>query len=290
MSWSYGDHFDITDLLVYFNQNRTIMKELVPWISADFMNNSIARLAIQSEADSSARVPEVGQHPFRFDDGCRYKNDVVSKAKIGEILIVLSPSSVAGIWEVARNRGTNVKRRGRLHNGDASHESNANATRTNSSPINQFLKEYWELDKALLICKEVGYNCSKSKVSKEVGKMYLFVQKIAANTLDGFPADEEEYNSDFLHRLSEVDALMSSVNWTKYLLKTVPAIHHSYIINDPIVIAEKAQQETINSILLSTRKEVIVNYAMLLYILSWIEYMDDKYRTIVEARVGHVSL
>ncbi|EYB97631.1 hypothetical protein Y032_0139g2131 [Ancylostoma ceylanicum] len=46
----------------------------------------------------------------------------------------------------------------------------------------------------------------------------------------------------------------------------------------------------INSILLSTRKEVIVNYAMLLYILSWIEYMDDKYRTIVEARVGHVSL
>ncbi|EYB97610.1 hypothetical protein Y032_0139g2121 [Ancylostoma ceylanicum] len=46
MSWSYGDHFDITDLLVYFNQNRTIMKELVPWISADFMNNSIARLAV----------------------------------------------------------------------------------------------------------------------------------------------------------------------------------------------------------------------------------------------------
>ncbi|EYC05845.1 hypothetical protein Y032_0080g1397 [Ancylostoma ceylanicum] len=75
------------------------------------------------------------------------------------------------------------------------------------------------------------------------------------------------------------------VNWTKYLLKTVPAIHHSYIINDPIVIAAKTQQETINSILLSTRKEVIVNYAMLLYTLSWIEYMDEKYRGVVKARV-----
>ncbi|EYB81376.1 hypothetical protein Y032_0385g422 [Ancylostoma ceylanicum] len=74
------------------------------------------------------------------------------------------------------------------------------------------------------------------------------------------------------------------VNWTKYLLKTVPAIHHSYIINDPIVIAAKTQQETINSILLSTRKEVIVNYAMLLYALSWTEYMDEKYQEIVQGK------
>ncbi|EYC05846.1 hypothetical protein Y032_0080g1397 [Ancylostoma ceylanicum] len=84
---------------------------------------------------------------------------------------------------------------------------------------------------------------------------------------------------------SVVHRFVCKVNWTKYLLKTVPAIHHSYIINDPIVIAAKTQQETINSILLSTRKEVIVNYAMLLYTLSWIEYMDEKYRGVVKARV-----
>ncbi|EYC34358.1 hypothetical protein Y032_0001g377 [Ancylostoma ceylanicum] len=75
------------------------------------------------------------------------------------------------------------------------------------------------------------------------------------------------------------------VNWTKYLLKTVPAIHHSYIINDPIVIAEKTQQKMINYILMSTPKKVIVNYAMLLYTLSWIEFMDEKYQKIVEALV-----
>ncbi|EYC34359.1 hypothetical protein Y032_0001g377 [Ancylostoma ceylanicum] len=78
---------------------------------------------------------------------------------------------------------------------------------------------------------------------------------------------------------------LDAVNWTKYLLKTVPAIHHSYIINDPIVIAEKTQQKMINYILMSTPKKVIVNYAMLLYTLSWIEFMDEKYQKIVEALV-----
>ncbi|EPB70276.1 hypothetical protein ANCCEY_10631 [Ancylostoma ceylanicum] len=190
------------------------MKELVPWISADWMNNSIARLAF---------IP--------------------------------NPSI---LYQVTGNDGTVAM--------DAK----------------KFIKTFGEL--ALLICEEVGHNCSESEISKEVAEIYLFVVKIFNSTTEEYQAEEKKYNSIFLHRLSEVDALVSSVNWTKYLLKTVPAIHHSYIINDPIVIAAKTQQETINSILLSTRKEVIVNYAMLLYTLSWIEYMDEKYRGVVKAR------
>ncbi|EYC05852.1 hypothetical protein Y032_0080g1400 [Ancylostoma ceylanicum] len=139
-SWSYGDHFDITDLLVYFNQNRTIMKELVPWISADWMNNSIARLAF---------IP--------------------------------NPSI---LYQVTGNDGTVAM--------DAK----------------KFIKTFGEL--ALLICEEVGHNCSESEISKEVAEIYLFVVKIFNSTTEEYQAEEKKYNSIFLHRLSEVDALVSS--------------------------------------------------------------------------------
>lgn len=38
----------------------------------------------------------------------------------------------------------------------------------------------------------------------------------------------------------------------------------------------------VDIILLTTRKEVIVNYVMLLYTLSWVEFMDEKYRKILK--------
>ncbi|EYB81373.1 hypothetical protein Y032_0385g421 [Ancylostoma ceylanicum] len=140
-SWSYGYHFDITDLLVYFNQNRTIMRELVPYISLDWMDNSVARLTFIPDQSVLKKLLGIGQ------------NDAIDPGK--------------------------------------------------------FLKAFGQL--ALLICEEVGHNCSAGEVSEELKEMYLFVQKISANTTKDSLADEKNYNSIFLHRLSEVDALVSSV-------------------------------------------------------------------------------
>ncbi|EYB81371.1 hypothetical protein Y032_0385g421 [Ancylostoma ceylanicum] len=144
-SWSYGYHFDITDLLVYFNQNRTIMRELVPYISLDWMDNSVARLTFIPDQSVLKKLLGIGQ------------NDAIDPGK--------------------------------------------------------FLKAFGQL--ALLICEEVGHNCSAGEVSEELKEMYLFVQKISANTTKDSLADEKNYNSIFLHRLSEVDALVSSVVYDK---------------------------------------------------------------------------
>ncbi|RCN33998.1 hypothetical protein ANCCAN_20156 [Ancylostoma caninum] len=57
--------------------------------------------------------------------------------------------------------------------------------------------------------------------------------------IPNFATEEEFFSSLYMH-LSEVDALSTAVNWTKYFLHTVPSTHHTYILKDPVVIANKA--------------------------------------------------
>ncbi|KIH65084.1 hypothetical protein ANCDUO_04596 [Ancylostoma duodenale] len=45
-SWSYGDDFDLTDLLAYFNKNGTVTNVLVPHIGTDLSNSSRARIFV----------------------------------------------------------------------------------------------------------------------------------------------------------------------------------------------------------------------------------------------------
>ncbi|KAL6736511.1 hypothetical protein Aduo_006856 [Ancylostoma duodenale] len=183
-SSSYGDDFDLTDLLTYFNQNRTVTKELVPSIRLDKWNRSSARL------------------------------------------------------------------------------------------------------QTLLICEETGRNCNSSNVRKDVEEVFSLMQRIYTAMPSSFKAKfistHDSNKSIFHHRLSELDAISTSVNWTKYLLKLAPDSHRFYIVSDPVIIAEIESFQEIDQILLTTRKEVIVNYVMLFYVLSWVEFMDGKYRDVFE--------
>lgn len=47
-SWSDGTILDLTDLLTYFNKNRTVMTGFLPHISRDTLNSSQARISVSS--------------------------------------------------------------------------------------------------------------------------------------------------------------------------------------------------------------------------------------------------
>ncbi|KAK6035446.1 hypothetical protein COOONC_27049 [Cooperia oncophora] len=75
------------------------------------------------------------------------------------------------------------------------------------------------------------------------------------------------------------------VNWTKYLLLVAPAATHDYILNDPsVVVPSKEYMERLNHVLNKTSPRTITNYVMIHYILSWLPWLEQKYRDLMDVR------
>ncbi|KAK5976784.1 hypothetical protein GCK32_006008 [Trichostrongylus colubriformis] len=90
--------------------------------------------------------------------------------------------------------------------------------------------------------------------------------------------------------LSEIDGMLKSVNWTRYLLSTAPEDVHEYILSDPMVVVPGMDYlRKIDSIINDTPSRVLTNYVMLRYANSWAEVLDDKYRYAVEMFLEGVS-
>ncbi|ETN85693.1 hypothetical protein NECAME_16698 [Necator americanus] len=81
---------------------------------------------------------------------------------------------------------------------------------------------------------------------------------------------------------SQITDLMI-VNWTKFFIMTTPPDMHSYFLADPLVeVPSMRYTKRIDKLLQRTPKRVFTNYVILHYILSWIQYLDDEYRQLME--------
>ncbi|EYB97653.1 hypothetical protein Y032_0139g2145 [Ancylostoma ceylanicum] len=75
---------------------------------------------------------------------------------------------------------------------------------------------------------------------------------------------------------------LGKVNWTKYFLNLAPRNLHAYFSNDPLVAVNKTSIQVIDKILRTTPEKVIVNYTILSYVVTFIEFFSDKYQQIFQ--------
>ncbi|EYB96968.1 hypothetical protein Y032_0145g2513 [Ancylostoma ceylanicum] len=88
----------------------------------------------------------------------------------------------------------------------------------------------------------------------------------------------EMYN---LRRLSCMQKLIPSVNWTRYFHSIAPDDVHDYFSSNPeIVIVEIDYMRRVADILQSTDPRIITNYVYLKYASIWVEEMGEQYENI----------
>ncbi|EYC37372.1 hypothetical protein Y032_0797g2401, partial [Ancylostoma ceylanicum] len=76
--------------------------------------------------------------------------------------------------------------------------------------------------------------------------------------------------------------LLNFVNWTKYLHLVCPPDAHRCISSDSVIREDNPEvMARIHLLLKNTTERVITNYVMLLYALSWADFLDEDYRSII---------
>ncbi|KAK6751931.1 hypothetical protein RB195_003382 [Necator americanus] len=133
------------------------------------------------------------------------------------------------------------------------------------------------------ICMDTNSKCDNNTTNEELLRVYKFMndlEKIAEPTQDYEQAWIRSYRRS---NLSSLDNEMTSINWTTYLDLIVPSEMKQYIVPDLKVNAPSERYlRDIDKLLNETLKHVVTNYVMLMYALSWIELLDEKYRSPVE--------
>ncbi|KAK6734155.1 hypothetical protein RB195_017746 [Necator americanus] len=131
--------------------------------------------------------------------------------------------------------------------------------------------------KSSRICIEVRDTCNDTSIRQGIGEVLTFMERISGLAQLNFSDEGKRYH------LSELDVNLSSVNWTKFFIMTTPPDMHSYFLADPLVeVPSMRYTKRIDKLLQRTPKRVFTNYVILHYILSWIQYLDDEYRQLME--------
>ncbi|KAK6734178.1 hypothetical protein RB195_017763 [Necator americanus] len=135
------------------------------------------------------------------------------------------------------------------------------------------------------ICIEVRDTCNDTSIRQGIGEVLTFMERISRLAQLNFSDEGKRYH------LSELDVNLSSVNWTKFFIMTTPPDMHSYFLADPLVeVPSMRYTKRIDKLLQRTPKRVFTNYVILHYILSWIQYLDDEYRQLMEEFLKDVGL
>ncbi|KAK5976639.1 hypothetical protein GCK32_001211 [Trichostrongylus colubriformis] len=143
-------------------------------------------------------------------------------------------------------------------------------TRNLQRTFNEFLLRLMKL-----IAADTGVNYYKTNAPPDILDLRIFMQKLHAIPMS--------YGSSPTMNLSEVDETVYKVNWTEYLLLTAPPTVHSFIAEDPPVLApSKEYIESLNKVLNETAPRTLTNYVMVQYILSWLPRLEKKYRDLLE--------
>ncbi|KAK5965182.1 hypothetical protein GCK32_016255, partial [Trichostrongylus colubriformis] len=143
-------------------------------------------------------------------------------------------------------------------------------TKTLQRTFNEFLVRLMKL-----IAADTGVNFSKTNAAPDILDLRIFMQKLYAIPISR--------RSSPTVKLSEVDETVYKVNWTEYFLLTAPPIIHSFIAEDPPVLAPSNEYiKNFNEVLNGTSPRTLTNYVMVQYILSWLPRLEKKYRDLIE--------
>ncbi|KAK6732299.1 hypothetical protein RB195_016592 [Necator americanus] len=131
---------------------------------------------------------------------------------------------------------------------------------------------------SMKICSEIRAKCNETSIRQGVKEMLSVVEKV-----HGLRSWISHFDGHQWLRLSELNDQLSSVNWTKYFIMMAPPDTHSYFLADPLVhVPNRKYIEELDGILQNTPKRVLANFVILHYILSWANYLNDDYRTLLK--------
>ncbi|EYC37994.1 hypothetical protein Y032_0751g2050 [Ancylostoma ceylanicum] len=243
--------FDLTGLLVHFNKNRTLNFLLVPHIAHSFSNISEAVILFQPDKTRvltlfrSYRKPELLKRLLKLTQRiCNDTNSICENTAITHDL----------------------------------------------EDVYTFMEELVQITKKFVLRKGQSPNITtlsalENHVTSVNWTRYLY--QTSPQNIHQLIVPELEVSYSKWEHLQSVDRLLNNtskrvitnyVNWTRYLYQTSPQNIHQLIVPELEVSYSKWEHlQSVDRLLNNTSKRVITNYVILVYILSWIDYLHEDY-------------
>ncbi|KAE9415184.1 hypothetical protein Angca_010241, partial [Angiostrongylus cantonensis] len=133
-----------------------------------------------------------------------------------------------------------------------------------------------------LLHKDASIPVNQKQIESDVGEIMDFESKLAKIMV----ADEDQRNHTKnynLRNLSEMQALIPSVNWNHFFYSITPPAVHSYLAADPeIVIHEIDYMKRLAKLLISTDSVIVTNYVYVCYFLKWEGELGGRYAAVAK--------
>uniref|UniRef100_A0A0K0DLT5 Peptidase_M13_N domain-containing protein n=1 Tax=Angiostrongylus cantonensis TaxID=6313 RepID=A0A0K0DLT5_ANGCA len=133
-----------------------------------------------------------------------------------------------------------------------------------------------------LLHKDASIPVNQKQIESDVGEIMDFESKLAKIMV----ADEDQRNHTKnynLRNLSEMQALIPSINWNHFFYSITPPAVHSYLAADPeIVIHEIDYMKRLAKLLISTDSVIVTNYVYVCYFLKWEGELGGRYAAVAK--------
>ncbi|EYC03680.1 hypothetical protein Y032_0092g2558 [Ancylostoma ceylanicum] len=134
------------------------------------------------------------------------------------------------------------------------------------------------------ICVDTMSQCEDDALTEDIVELFFFSIKLEKIHIHGQKGGK--YHRKFRH----LHELIGSVNWTEYFLLISPSVVIPHIHPDlETITPSKDTLKVIEVLLQNTTRRVITNYVMLMYAMSWVEHLDEKYRNIAEGYIKGIK-
>ncbi|WKY06917.1 hypothetical protein Q1695_006809 [Nippostrongylus brasiliensis] len=139
-----------------------------------------------------------------------------------------------------------------------------------------------------LITSDVGVEFKSTQAAADIKKLINFMRSlysIPKITMDDYAylRNVTSFDSKLRVKLSDVDRMVTKINYTKYLLEITPVEVHDVIKSDPPAkIHSFSYTKKLNRLLKRTGKRTFANFVITFYILHHVPMLDKRYRDLLK--------
>ncbi|EYC10564.1 hypothetical protein Y032_0055g2629 [Ancylostoma ceylanicum] len=265
-------------LLAYFNRNKTVNPALVPEIFEHFLYPS--RITTTFHNRYNVLIYRMATSP-----------DLSTSEAAFQLLFNFT-------WQICIDTNSSCDKDGIFTDVRDVHKFMIQLEKAHESTTDQGLSstDLWKPDKKVvnwteylhLVCPPDAHRCisSDSAIREDDPEVMARIHLLLKNTTERVITNYVM----LLYALSWADFLdedyrsIVNVNWTEYLHLVCPPDAHRCISSDSAIREDDPEvMARIHLLLKNTTERVITNYVMLLYALSWADFLDEDYRSIVNA-------